>query len=678
MRFSWGLTVLFVAAVSLTPAAARAAALTQPANNLGLAGYWSFNEATGTMAGDSSGNKRAGTLSGGTWAAGKRGSGLSFNGTSDKVSGPSITVGASMTISAWIKKTSSTGQKSFFSNRGGGNVYFGLSGSQVFLYDNAGSPASIVSGSGAVQFGQWQHVVATSNGSTITFYVNGVQVYQTSQARSASTGTFGIGWDPNIASEYWNGSIDEVRLYSRALTAAEVAGLYSQGAAQMRAAGKLGLVGYWPFDEGSGTVAGDMSGNQNNGTLSGSTLPAWAPGKYGKALSFDGSTSYIPISRTVADDFTLSAWIKTTQNAAGCGGQWYCGQGIIDGEVGGVVSDFGMSVYNGKLAFGVGASDITVFSNANVNTGQWVLVTATRVKSTGAMKIYVNGVLDNTGTGGLQSLNAPTTLYIGADANINPSASFLNGLIDDVRIYNRALSDTEVLGLYRQNAAAQINTSSASLTADSPLSSGLVGLWTFDGPDITDKVYDRSGQGNSGYFYGGATSSAKTIGKLGQALLFNGSTNYITVPDSASFDLTNFTASAWIKINGNASGDRRIISQQDSAFWLLHINGNLLTAWLSNDGINGVSKGSVLNDGQWHLVAITRDTINDVVTWWTDGVSVGTQATSNNSGYAIGSPVYIGSYSGMTQFFPGSIDDVRVYSRALSAAEMRQLYLMGN
>ncbi len=127
----------------------------------------------------------------------------------------------------------------------------------------------------------------------------------------------------------------------------------------------------------------------------------------------------------------------------------------------------------------------------------------------------------------------------------------------------------------------------------------------------------------------------------------------------------------------SATGDRRIVDQQGSAYWLLHINSNILTAWLSIDGISGISKGPSLNDGQWHFVAISRDTINSVVTWWVDGVSVGTQTSANSSAYTISAPVYIGSYSGTSQFFPGAIDDVGIYNRALSAAEIQQLYLLG-
>ena len=135
----------------VAPRASRAATLSKAPNNLGLVNYWPLNEGVGSKAGDFTSNGKTGTLTGGTWTNGKKGGALSFNGTSDKVTGGSITVGTNMTISAWIKKNTSTGQKSFFSNRsGGGTVYLGLSGTQVFLYDAPATPAPYKLASGNI------------------------------------------------------------------------------------------------------------------------------------------------------------------------------------------------------------------------------------------------------------------------------------------------------------------------------------------------------------------------------------------------------------------------------------------------------------------------------------------------------------------------------------------------
>src|SRR3989344_5103673 len=95
---------------------------------------------------------------------------------------------------------------------------------------------------------------------------------------------------------------------------------------------------------------------------------------------------------------------------------------------------------------------------------------------------------------------------------------------------------------------AGYNTASASFTISRPPTNnlGLVGHWTFDGADVTDKVYDKSGQGNHGYFIGGATTTAKVKGKIGQALKFDGVDDYVS--SGSSVNLNNgVTFSAWIK-----------------------------------------------------------------------------------------------------------------------------------
>lgn len=193
----------------------------------GLVSYWSFDDALAGTAVDSVGTN-TGTVSGATSTPGVRSYGYSFDGNANKITGGSITIGGPMSISAWIKKNTSTSQKSFFSNRGGGSLYLGLNATKVFLYNNGATPTSVLSDVGAVTIGQWQHIVATSDASTTIFYVNGISVKSSPQVRNSSTGTFGIGWDPSIQTEFWNGLIDQVRVYSRVLTPYEVGVIYSE------------------------------------------------------------------------------------------------------------------------------------------------------------------------------------------------------------------------------------------------------------------------------------------------------------------------------------------------------------------------------------------------------------------------------------------------------------------
>lgn len=227
---------------------------------------------------------------------------------------------------------------------------------------------------------------------------------------------------------------------------------------------------------------------------------------------------------------------------------------------------------------------------------------------------------------------------------------------------------------------ATLNASSAGLTNGSSLQSGLVALWTFDGPDVTDKVYDRSGQGNNGYVGDGvATSSMKTIGKLGQALKFNGSTSHIVGP-SPSEPTGAVTIAAWVKLAAYSPWSSIVDRYWDDNNDCLSLGldgstgSNLMFMWNNAAPYNNRVVGdSALPLNEWVYVAASSDGSN--VTFYVNGVSDGTRAVGAP---CANGPLILGAnFPGGDEYFNGSMDDVRVYSRALSAAEVRQLYLLG-
>ena len=187
--------------------------------------------------------------------------------------------------------------------------------------------------------------------------------------------------------------------------------------------------------------AQDLSGNGFHGTASSVSYTAGQTGA--QAAQFSGSASSVIIPASVTDDFTVSMWVKTTDNSGWAGAQWWAGKGLVDGEIGGGGADWGTALVNGKFVLGVGAAggDITVASSANINNGAWHHVAATRENTTGAMRVYVDGVLSGTGTGPTGSRSWPTQLRIGG---LQPGSNYLNGVIDDVRLYDRVLSAEEI------------------------------------------------------------------------------------------------------------------------------------------------------------------------------------------------------------------------------------------
>ena len=160
-------------------------------------------------------------------------------------------------------------------------------------------------------------------------------------------------------------------------------------------------------------------------------------------IHLDGTDDYISITRPVADDFTIEFWMKTTQTGS-TGQHWYSGKGIIDAEAPSGANDFGISLNGNKVSFGTGNPDYTIVSNAIVNEGTWKHIAVTRTKTTGAIKIYINGVIDISGTStNISSLNAPSTIRIGG---IQTATNFFNGTLDDIRIWDYVRTEQQILG----------------------------------------------------------------------------------------------------------------------------------------------------------------------------------------------------------------------------------------
>jgi hypothetical protein len=187
--------------------------------------------------------------------------------------------------------------------------------------------------------------------------------------------------------------------------------------------------------------AQDGSGNGFHGTA---TSVTYVPGYVGaQAAQFDGSGSSVTIPPSVTDDFTVTMWVKTTDTAGTAGAQWWAGKGLVDGEIGGGGADWGTSIVNGKFVLGVGATsgDTTVASSVNINDGTWHHLAATRNNTSGAMQVYVDGVLRGSGTGPTGSRTWPTVLRIGG---LQPGYNYLNGVLDEVRLYDRILTTNEI------------------------------------------------------------------------------------------------------------------------------------------------------------------------------------------------------------------------------------------
>jgi hypothetical protein len=438
-----------------------------------------------------------------------------------------------------------------------------------------------------------------------------------------------------------------------------------------------GLVGYWNFDGptlnwSTNTVA-DVSGNNNTGQLIGmSTTSSPVAGKIGGALKFNGSASYVAANATASQfsptgNYSIALYFKTTSLISP----------IALFAVGSTVSQIPvilLQLNNQALSFFVrdnAGNNVLVQSSSTYNDGKWHFAVA--IKSGNSFQTYMDGVSLGSGSGiiGASALNSAV---IGA-WNSTSITQFFPGTLDDVRIYNRALSAQEVGQLYAQGLANVAHSNTVTL------SSGLVGYWTLDGSKTnwaTGKTQDSSGNNNTGQLIGMSTTSSPVAGKIGQALKFDGATNYVNAGSGASLNITGPISSCVLAKSSTASLTGEFLGNRGGGGYRFGVSsGNLLFTYFGvTDWLNG---GSFNSDNHWHQYCVVNSNSGSVL-FYVDGKQTGAIASAA-SGNSSNQPLYFGARNNIgspTSFFPGSLDDVRIYNRTLSAQEVGQLYAQGS
>ena len=206
----------------------------------------------------------------------------------------------------------------------------------------------------------------------------------------------------------------------------------------------VGLVAHYPMDDQAKGILADATG-RHPGRLVDARLGR--DGRVGGALGFDGGDDRARIPNVANESFTISFWMQTNAQARGSAGdpRWFLGSGLIDGEVSGVVNDFGISmVGSGVVAAGVGNPETFVNSPPGFNDGRWHHVAFTRDATNGRITLHVDGEEVDAAIGGRQPLNAIPELVVG---RMHPGGGGFAGNIDEIRIHDRALAASEIASL---------------------------------------------------------------------------------------------------------------------------------------------------------------------------------------------------------------------------------------
>ncbi len=229
------------------------------------------------------------------------------------------------------------------------------------------------------------------------------------------------------------------------------------------------LAGFWNFDQDENGIAIDWSGHGRHGTILGD--PNRVEGYSLAALAFDGIDDRVEVPQVVSTDLTLMAWIKTDVPGA-AGATARDGSGLLWSDHAGGGDHFTLAVLGTKLAFetGPGGNPNTI-SGDDVVTGEWAHVAVTRTESSSAVELFINGASSATGNhAGDNNVGSNPLIVIGANTL---DSRYFQGFIDEVRAYNRVLSQEEMGVAMRGNPLSAWN--------PSPPTGGVVDI-RYEGP----------------------------------------------------------------------------------------------------------------------------------------------------------------------------------------------------
>ncbi len=527
----------------------------------------------------------------------------------------------------------------------------------------------------------WQHVVAVftnNNQSANKLYLNGVEQSLSYRmggqyaSRAKVQSTLRVGGVTSTGSYRFSGRLDEVKVYNGELSPSEVTALYNQTHDCM-----VEPVAQWHLDEAGWHGRANEVRNSAADKLHGSSLLQATTDVAKVCRGGVFANNYVEVahdaSLDITDNFTLSAWIKTTK-----------GSGTIVRKMQDASPwkgyHFGMGFgSSGKLSFSNGSWHNS--TGASVNDGNWHHVAA--VVNAGSLQFYVDGVAD-----GSPMTLAQTTQASGAALRMGyaregaaPSSRF-DGMIDEVQVFNQALSATLIAQGYANQAAGKYWDGSPGLCG------GLIARYHLDEPVWSatgGELIDSSGNAHHGYAIGTPLplSSSKTPPRAGRV----GTCGYADMQGSNSggsaFKITNIparttvgqktTVSFWMYWNGSDSVMPFGWNNYD-----LYIYAGSFGFHTYGGGIWGMPSSGLAN-GWHHVVAVfTNQNVrqNQLFIDGVEQVLKDRRSTLYNNSYTDtdSTTVFGGWVSNSSQRFQGDLDELRIYDGGVTPSQVQMLY----
>ncbi|MFA6183740.1 MAG: LamG domain-containing protein [Parcubacteria group bacterium] len=462
----------------------------------------------------------------------------------------------------------------------------------------------------------------------------------------------------------------------------------------------------YDFNEGFGSLAHNAGsgGATLNGTLNAggigtnpTTTAMWDKGgKFGGAIEFDGTDDYVSATQngTALTQLSVSFWLKSNSTPTSDKGvfQWV---NILSAPNPFIA--ISRTANTNNYRFFIDGNDRVTTAMVN---NSWYFVSLV-LNSSNLWTVYINGTSVGTyqddATHAYQA--SANSVYFG-----NDFFGYLDGLMDDAKIFNYALSDSQIKTLYNNNSAlsagndASRNNNGTTVTGtakdycipgDTAQCDKPVGEWKMDEKVAGDAktIYDTSGNGNDGTTHWGANASGMDCsvpGKFGSGCGFDGVDDYVSVANNSVLDIAdngNFSFGGWFKISSNTGdAEQPIISKRNSntgpnyqGYELFIKSDNTIDCLIQQNGSNSsdIWSTTTYNDGKWHYAecVLTSGVSNKL---FVDGINVASDVTSiPSTGFSNSQPLTFGISSNYSPWnFSGSIDQVQIFNYARTPAQI--------
>ena len=604
--------------------------------------------------------------------------GASFNGSNSYIELSTENTGLTLfdrtnySISLWYYTSNITTSGRIFSQEDGGGSVIAIRGDDFVIdtRDVSGSGASVVTPFSSSN-NAWNYVVLTYDGTTYKLYLNGNQTPAATYAHSLYPTHATVGSDYRMAlgarrasgstSSVFNGVIDQVRIFDRAISPTEVSTLHGETATVHTPTTDTNnyqdtITAYYKFDGNANDETTNYDGTESNIT--------YEFGRYGTAAVFNGTSSYVSLTdipSSVSADISISAWI----NADTLSGD----RTIISLRENRLIEISINSGYSAgqrlEFKFYDGGNKVINLNENLITVGNWHHICLT-AQAGGNMIAYFDGVAQGSPLAIGNVYVANQSDAIGA-YYISSAGGFFDGKIDQVRIYGLLLDATEVANLYNEKQAY------ITKNASDPFGDNSEEAFYELENNANDSTGSNTGVVNNVTF----TSGSGLFGTY--AAEFNGS-SYISA-DKSIFGTGDgtadvFTISLWFNTttnNGVLAGTRGNSNTSGFILWLLSDGTIRYDEANATGSIDALTTTNTYDDGNWHNVVVTRNASNQATLYVDGSVQVST-TTITTALTSHTNNLFIGVYSAGSLHYDGLIDQVRIFDRALDGDEVFKLY----